>query len=724
MKHILLFLLTITTFSAFAQIDGISYQAVIIDNNPQEIPGVDIAANNLPNQDLEVRFTILDVTGMTEYQETHKTATDPFGMINLMIGQGEVSSASAGQFDQIYWSDAKTLLVDIDLQDGNGFVSFSQQALTYIPYVKHREIVATSTLDVDGETNLNSALNVNNGSTTTLSGDLYVEGRAYFNDGEFENLTVHQNTNLNHLNVDGFSDFNNDVSVNEQAAVSLSGTLDVEGQTTLKDSLIVAQNSSTLLTGTLDVEGQTNIHNDFYVTNERSTVLSGLLSVQGPTAHYDQVVIGTDMPFHNQGEYLAYPFRVEGSEQGIAIKLNPDNPSRGNNFISFWGGTGTAKGRIEGNNGLTGIARNVVEATIGQIPGVDDIIDAVIGEDAPAPDVAPNEYFVNEYAFGAYNLTIDFVASIIRFGVNAAAASGLCLAGDCDDAVWSFIDMTVDGIQLGGYVAYNELNLGVAFESGGADYAEFLEKYDAKELMTLGDVVGVKGGLVSKTFLDAERFMVVSENPMISGAMPDPGEEHLYERIAFMGQVPVKVMGQVQRGDYILPSGNGDGMAIGVAPNAMKTGDYARIIGVAWSDYEGDDLFSYINTAVGLNTNDLVDVVEQMQLVMNQMQEAIVAINPEYQATFFDTGSVLPNTPNSQTTATSLKAQLKSEFQRKSLTQMIKENKSILEEHDFDFSLFPLLEKTLDNPSKENLDQLVVYYSAVLEQALERAPKY
>lgn len=722
-KILLILLFTIGFFSVNAQIDGISYQAVIIDNNPQEIPGIDIPANNLPQKPLAVRFTIIDISGSIEYQETHETETDPFGMINLMIGRGEVTASSEGQFNQIYWSDAKTLTVEIDLEDGNGFVPFSEQAMTYIPYVKHREIVATSTLDVDGATNLNNTLNVNNGSTTTLSGDLYVEGTAYFNDGEFQNLIVHQNTNLNLLNVDGVSNFNNDVYVNQQAAVDLSGTLNVDGETTLNDSVTVTQNSPTVLTGTLDVDGQTNIHNDLYVTEQNSAFLSGRLSVQGATAHYDQVVVNAEMNATGQGQYAAYPLRVEGSEQGIAIQLNPDNPSRANNFISFWGGTGVAKGRIEGNNGLIGIARNVVQATIGQIPGIDEIIDAAIGEDTPAPDVSANEYFVNEYAFGAYNLTIDFVTAIIRFGINAAAASGLCLAGDCDDAIWSFIDMTVDGIQLGGYIAYNELNLGVAFESGGADYAEFLEKNDPDELMTLGDVVGVKGGRVSKTFLDAEKFMVISENPMISGAMPDPGKEHLYERIAFMGQVPVKVMGQVQRGDYILPSGNGDGMAIAVAPKAMRTGDYARIIGIAWSEYTGDELFSYINTAVGLNTNDLVGVVEQMQIVMNQMQKVLAASNPEYQPTFFETGSRPNRLQNNQSSVIALRDQLKGDFQGKSLTSVIKENKSILEEHDFDFSLFPLLEKTLDNPTKENLDQLVVYYSAVLDHALGMTPQ-
>jgi hypothetical protein len=711
------------TFSVNAQIDGISYQAVIIDNNPQEIPGVDIPANNLPNASLEVRFTIINNNGTDEYQEIHKTETDPFGMINLMIGQGEVSGGTANQFNQIYWSDEKTLIVEIDLEDGNGFVPFSEQSLTYIPYVKHREIVATSTLDVDGATNLNNTLNVNNGETTTLTGDLYVEGTAFFTDGEFQNLTVYQNTNLNLLNVDGISNFNNNVNVTQNAATNLSGSLNVDGTSTLNNSLTVTSNSPTTLSGTLDVGGKTNINNEFFVNEEFQTQLSGQLTVDGITNHNNQVIIDAEMPNSSQSQYLAYPLRVQGAQQGIAIQLNPDNPSRSNNYISFWGGTGEVKGRIEGNNGLTGIATDVVQATIGQVPGIGDIIDSIVDEDQPAPNVATNDYFVNEYAFGAYNLTLDFVMSIIRFGINAGAAAGACVTGDCDDAVWSFMDMTVDGIQLGGYITYNETNLGVAFESGGADYAEFLEKVDHKELMTMGDVVGMKGGRVSKTFLEADRFMVVSANPMISGAMPDTGKEYLYERIAFMGQVPVKVMGKVNRGDYILPSGNGEGMAIAVNPKSMKTGDYARIIGIAWSDYDGDDLFSYINTAVGLNTNDLVGVVEQMQQVMNQMQIALAETNKNYDPILYETNSGVPNVQSNQTTVASLNDQLKIDFQGKSLEQIIKENKSILEEHNFDFSLFPLLEKTLDNPTKENLDELVIFYSSVLERAKRMNPR-
>jgi len=123
MKHILFFFsFLILSINAFAQTDGMTYQAVIIDNNPQEIPGVDIPANNLPNVPLTVRFSLLDSGNAIEYQETHETNTDSYGMINLVIGQGAQTSESNGAFNEIYWNNEKYLRVEIDLFDGNGLV--------------------------------------------------------------------------------------------------------------------------------------------------------------------------------------------------------------------------------------------------------------------------------------------------------------------------------------------------------------------------------------------------------------------------------------------------------------------------------------------------------------------------------------------------------------------------------------------------------------------------
>jgi hypothetical protein len=122
--------------------------------------------------------------------------------------------------------------------------------------------------------------------------------------------------------------------------------------------------------------------------------------------------------------------------------------------------------------------------------------------------------------------------------------------------------------------------------------------------MNFGEVVGVIGGKISLDTKDADHLMVISKSPMVLGNSPAEEEEHLYEKVAFMGQIPVKVIGEVHIGDYILPTGNNDGFAISVHPDLMQIGDYGRIIGVAW-EASGEAKMNYINTAVGINSNDL-----------------------------------------------------------------------------------------------------------------------
>jgi hypothetical protein len=51
-------------------------------------------------------------------------------------------------------------------------------------------------------------------------------------------------------------------------------------------------------------------------------------------------------------------------------------------------------------------------------------------------------------------------------------------------------------------------------------------------------------------------------------------------------------------------------MGIAKHPSKMRPEDYKRILGVAWGGSEGKDL-SMINVAVGLNTNDVADLVAQ-----------------------------------------------------------------------------------------------------------------
>jgi len=174
------------------------------------------------------------------------------------------------------------------------------------------------------------------------------------------------------------------------------------------------------------------------------------------------------------------------------------------------------------------------------------------------------------------------------------------------------------GLEIDKWKSDVETNAGVAYESGNGDYAEWLERGKGETDMVFGQIVGVSGGKLSLRTDQADHYMVVSKRPIVLGNMPAANREKDYEKVAFMGQVPVRVVGQVAIGDYIIPSGNHDGMGIAVHPADMKLGDYSRIVGVAWQAAK-DASLNVVNVAVGINTNDLTTKM----VAMSQQLESL-----------------------------------------------------------------------------------------------------
>jgi len=545
-----LFLLVATM--SFAQTDGLSYQAIIIDNNAQEIPGINVTGNYLSEGEIALRFTIYDEFYVIEYQEVHETITDQYGMVNLLIGQGEVTGSSPGQFNEIDWDGSpKDLVVELSVE-GSGFEEFSHQQLLFIPYVYHRDIYASGTLTVEGESVLNDSFTVANQSLTTLTGDLIVQGTATFEgDAFFENITVAD-----------WSMLHGTLTVGDSAM--LNSSLQVEGASVLEGSLTANSTS--------DLNGQVTI---------------------------DATLSGGD------NNYDAYPLRVQGSNQGVAIKVNSSTPNGNNNFITFFDGQGEAVGRVEGQTA---------------------------GEVASSP----------EYIYQTAMLTAN-VAIATSNVVGATTSSTVCAgAGACVTApipsltVTSAANLVLTVANLTAYQIFAYANLGVTYESGSADYAEWLKRAHASEKMSYGDIVSVKGGEISKNTDFGEQMMVVSVNPAVLGNMPPEGEKHLYEKVAFLGQVPVKVKGTVQVGDYILPGGGSDGFGVAVAPSDMKIDDFSKIVGVAWSASD-DQVSNYVNVAIGMNKNDLVHVVSNQQTEItalrneiDEMHELLAELVPGY----------------------------------------------------------------------------------------------
>lgn len=283
-------------------------------------------------------------------------------------------------------------------------------------------------------------------------------------------------------------------------------------------------------------------------------------------------------------QYANYPLTIQGSEQGIYIKVNGSRSSA-NNFVTFadggpGDGDGTIWGRIEGQ-------------TLQEL------------YDSPS--------YKTETALFALGIT-SLGAQVAALGAEAAGlgASGICATaavGVIAQGVGFAAELAALTTERDGYITNTVNSVGVAYQSGGADYAEWLLREKEERDLVYGEIVGVRAGKISLNTQLADHLMVISRNPIVLGNAPQPEDEEKYEKVAFMGQVAVRVVGPVSMGDYIIPSGNHDGFGIAVHPDNMLSGDYARIIGVSWETAK-DAPLNIVNVAVGINANDLSEKVE------------------------------------------------------------------------------------------------------------------
>lgn len=114
-SYLICIVMLLACTSVFAQRKMINYQAVIMEQNPTELPGNNIPSQPLVKGKIMFRFTLLDGYGKLEYTETQACVTDEFGMVNLNIGIGEVNNSGVSStnvaaakfknFDDIIWDD-------------------------------------------------------------------------------------------------------------------------------------------------------------------------------------------------------------------------------------------------------------------------------------------------------------------------------------------------------------------------------------------------------------------------------------------------------------------------------------------------------------------------------------------------------------------------------------------------------------------------------------------
>ena len=133
MKNFLFFFLLIPIL-AFSQVpQGVGYQGV----------ATDAAGFELINQSISIRASVISgsATGTIEWQETHTTSTDTFGLFNLTIGQGtSTGNGAQANFADISWGSATHFLkIEMDVNGGTNYSHMGTNQMMSVPYALYAE---------------------------------------------------------------------------------------------------------------------------------------------------------------------------------------------------------------------------------------------------------------------------------------------------------------------------------------------------------------------------------------------------------------------------------------------------------------------------------------------------------------------------------------------------------------------------------------------------------
>jgi len=127
MRYLLTAIACILTLSLWAQ-DGINYQGAATDANGDE----------LTNQNITLRASVLSASanGNLEWEETHSTTTDQFGLFNVVIGQGtNTTNGATANFDEMDWGSANHFLkIEMDATGGDNYAMIGTTQMMSVPY--------------------------------------------------------------------------------------------------------------------------------------------------------------------------------------------------------------------------------------------------------------------------------------------------------------------------------------------------------------------------------------------------------------------------------------------------------------------------------------------------------------------------------------------------------------------------------------------------------------
>jgi surfactin synthase thioesterase subunit len=239
MKKLILLIVLCLGAKSFAQTNGITYQAVILNPNGEQLPGVNNTNAPMVDKNICMQFQFIDAISKLEYQETIQTKTDSFGMVNLVIGSGKQTAGYAASFQTIDWTSfKKSLIVSINT-DGScsSFTEISDQPFTAVPF-------AFSAINSG---NVTGVVDIQNGGTNAVT-------------------IIGAKTNLGLEKLDNTSDVNKPVSTAAQTVLNLKEN--------------IANKSTTVTLGTSDTLFPTQNAVKIYVDSNIATVNASTATLQ------------------------------------------------------------------------------------------------------------------------------------------------------------------------------------------------------------------------------------------------------------------------------------------------------------------------------------------------------------------------------------------------------------------------------------------------------------
>ncbi|ELZ31334.1 hypothetical protein C474_08532 [Halogeometricum pallidum JCM 14848] len=134
---------------------------------------------------------------------------------------------------------------------------------------------------------------------------------------------------------------------------------------------------------------------------------------------------------------------------------------------------------------------------------------------------------------------------------------------------------------------------GVTYTGAGGDFGEYFPKADPDATFAPGEVVGLRGGEITRTTADADTAFVVTDRPIVLGNNAEDTEDRV--AVAMLGQVPVDVAETVDAGDLLVATDAADGRAR-VADGTPAAPVVGRALTSASEDEESVDAF--VNASV------------------------------------------------------------------------------------------------------------------------------